>query len=80
MAVELENYEAWAFKQKRKLLGLSVAELANHCKLSKVTIYNVENGKCIIPSTILLIGLVLDTLATDEQIEIFRLIEKGDII
>lgn len=60
------EYDSRLFKKKREILGLTRQQLGKECKLTQTTIYNVEIGITKKPSTVLLIGLVLDWLA-DEQ-------------
>ncbi len=60
------EYDPLLFAAKRKILKLTRKQLAERCKLTQTTIYNIETGKTNVPSTILLIGLVLDWFA-DEQ-------------
>lgn len=62
----MAEYDPLLFVAKRKILKLTREQLAKECKLTQMTIYNIETGKTHVPSTILLIGLVLDWLA-DEQ-------------
>ena len=72
------DYNPKLFKKKRAILGIKASELAEQCKLTKATISNVETGRTNNPSTILLIGLVLDILADEAgMMDAFYEIEKG---
>lgn len=72
------NYDPKLFKKKRKILEISAEKLAEECKLTRMTINNVETGRTNNPSTILLIGLVLDVLADEAgMMDVFYEIEKG---
>jgi len=73
------DYNPKLFKKKREALGITQSELAEQCKLTRMTIYNVEKGKTDSPATVLLIGLVLDILADDAgMMNVFYEIEKGE--
>lgn len=60
------DYNPALFKQKREILGLSQKQLADECCLSVMTIHNVETKNHVYPSTNLLVGLVLDIIATQQ--------------
>lgn len=73
------EYDFKLFKKKRKVLGITALELAEQCKLTRQTIYNIETGRSDNQSTILLIGLVLDILADEAgMMDVFYEIEKGE--
>ena len=61
------SYDPTLFKKKRETLGLTRKELASACNLSVQTLYNIEYGKRLHKSTILLVGLILDAIADDND-------------
>lgn len=70
------EYDPKLFKKKRKILGLTRQQLADTCHLSRATIYNIESGRSQASSSILLIGLVLDWIADEQnKLEVFYILE-----
>ena len=67
-------YDQSLLRPKRILLSLSTGELSEHCGLTRQTIRNIEKGRSKNPSTILLIGLVLDILAECSENETIKMI------
>lgn len=61
----MKEYDSKFFAKKRKILGLSVYDISYLTRLSRETIRNAETGKKPVqPSSILLIGLSLDLIAS----------------
>ncbi len=62
------DYDPKLFRIKRHILGLSQEQLANKCRITRPTISTVERNKNLTPSTILLIGMVLDNIADEKGV------------
>ena len=73
------DYDPKLFRIKRNVLGLSQDQLAKECRVSRPTISMVERNQSLTPSTILLIGMVLDNIADEKgMLETFYAIEAGE--
>ncbi len=74
--IQFEDYDPLLFRTKMHILGVTEREVAEVCRLTRCTINNVVQGRNCKPSTVLFIGLVLDMMATEEQLMMFQLLEK----
>ena len=73
------DYDPKLFRIKRHVLGLSQGQLAKECRISRPTISMVERNQSLTPSTILLIGMVLDNIADEKgMLETFYALEAGE--
>lgn len=67
--MQFKKYDAKLFKYQRRVLGVSIRELADVCRCDVKTIMNAENGTCARESTIIVIGLALEGLAEEQEIK-----------
>lgn len=67
--MQFKEYDTKLFKFKRRVLGVSVRELADICKCDDKTILNIENGVPARETTIIVVGLALDGLAEEQGVK-----------
>ncbi len=74
--MQFKDYDPKLFKTKRKVLDLTMEELAVAARTTRQTVSNIEHGKTKSGPFITLIGLALDSYAQEKGEPYVKLFEQ----